>query len=428
MTVIHTAPGRLAGFLRGFLRGFGRTDPEELLQAARVSLWVRWFGLAFCLAEVNYRVDYGALSHILNNCYVLWWIAANGYVYYLVRRRGEAKPVLLLGLSAMDLAGISFSTSLSGGFNSPYFPLYYFAVGMFAWVFTSPRLALPWTTLVVAVYSVLSVTIEPGLDIAEREERNLAYRVVALYLVSTAVSLITGFERDRRRRGQERERELQRERIELSQAIHDTVGQSVYVVALGVETARDLAVEAGAGLAARLEAIHGLARTAMWELRHPIDSGQIFEGRGLSEALETHAASFTAITSLPVEVVQEGEEPELPPLVSGRLFAIAHNAMTNVLRHAQASRVEVVLDFRADGLCLSVSDDGIGMPRERDGWGHGLRNMAASAELMGGRLEVSPGPDGAGVRVTCVLPYPVNPGGERSVNESAGQGDAGRRQ
>lgn len=80
----------------------------------------------------NYRVDYGALNHVLNNFYVLGFIAANGYVYYLVRRSGKAKPVWLLGLSAMDLAGISFSTSLSGGFNSPYFPLYFFAVAMFA--------------------------------------------------------------------------------------------------------------------------------------------------------------------------------------------------------------------------------------------------------------------------------------------------------
>ena len=42
--------------------------------------------LAFCLLEVNYRVEYGALSHVLNNFYVLGFMAANGYVHYLVRR------------------------------------------------------------------------------------------------------------------------------------------------------------------------------------------------------------------------------------------------------------------------------------------------------------------------------------------------------
>ncbi len=175
-----------------FLRGVGRTDPEELRHAAQVSLWVRWLVLVFCLLEVNYRVDYGALSHVLNNFYVFGFMAVNGYVHYLVRRNRKAKPAWLLGLSGMDLAGISFSTSLSGGFDSPYFPLYYFAVAMFAWVFTSPRLALSWTTLVVTVYSALSIVVGPGLDLDGKEERTLGYRLVALYAVSSAVSLITG--------------------------------------------------------------------------------------------------------------------------------------------------------------------------------------------------------------------------------------------
>ena len=93
-------------------------------------------------------------------------MAVNGYVHYLIHRTGQAKPVWLLGLSVMDLAGISFSTSLSGGFSSPYFPLYFFVVAMFAWVFSAPRHALAWTTLVVVVYVTLCVSVEPGLDIA----------------------------------------------------------------------------------------------------------------------------------------------------------------------------------------------------------------------------------------------------------------------
>ena len=85
--------------------------------------------------------------------------------------------------------------------------------------------------------------------------------------------------------------------------------------------------------------------------------------------------------------------------------------MTNVLLHAQASRVEVALDFQADHLSLSVSDDGIGMPDDRRRRGHGLRNMAANAQRMGGRLEVSPGIGGAGTRVTCVVRYDPDDGG-----------------
>ena len=395
-----------------FLRGYARTDPEELRHAAQVSLWVRWFVLVFCLLEVNYRVEYGALSHVLNNFYVLGFMAANGYVHYLVRRDGSAKPAWLLGLSAMDLAGISFSVSLSGGFNSPYFTLYYFAVAMFAWVFTSPRLALSWTTLVVAVYSVLSVLVEPGLDLDSKEERTLAYRVVALYAVSAAVSIITSFERDRRRRGLERERELQRQRIEISQTIHDTTAQWAYMTGLGVEGAMELVEESQEALKAKLQLAAELSRSAMWELRHPIDGGRVFRGEELGEVLEAHAATFTVITSVPAEFTQRGTEPPLSTIARSLLFSIAHNALTNVMRHAQAGRATIELDCTGEELRLSVSDDGIGLPPDYESRGHGFRNMRADAQRMGGTLEVKSDMAGGGTTVTCVVPYPAVTGGK----------------
>ena len=266
-----------------FFQGVGRTSPEDLLHAARVLLWVRWFGLTAAFVEIHYRIDYGSLSHILNTFYCLGFLGANGYVQYLIWRRGTVKPVWLFVLSVLDLAAISFSTSLSGGFNSPYFAMYYFAVAVFAYVFTSPRLVLPWTTMVVVIYSVLSVMVEPGLDIAGKDERSLFYRVVALYAVSAAVSIIAGLERESRRKGLERERELQRQRIEISQTIHDTTAQWAYMVGLGVEQAMELVDESNAELMAKLRLVADLSRSAMWELRHPIDGGQIFRGQELGE-------------------------------------------------------------------------------------------------------------------------------------------------
>ena len=284
----------------------GQTSPEELLHAARVLLWVRWLGLIAALMEIHYRVDHGSLSHILNTFYCLGFLAVNGYVQWRIHRTRTIKPAWLLGLSALDLVVVSFSTSISGGFNSPYFPVYYFAVAVFAYVFTSPRFVLPWTTLVAAIYSVLSFTVEPTLDIAGKEEQHLFYRLLVLYAVAAVVSIIAGLERDSRRKGLERERELQRQRIELSQTIHDTTAQWAYMVGLGVERAMELADETQEDLRARLGLVAELSRSAMWELRHPIDGGQIFRGEELGEVLEAHAATFTVITSVPAELVQRG--------------------------------------------------------------------------------------------------------------------------
>ena len=55
---------------------------------------------------------------------------------------------------------------------------------------------------------------------------------------------------------------------------------------------------------AKLRLVSDLSRSAMWELRHPIDGGQIFRGEELGEVLEAHAATFTVITSVPAELVQ----------------------------------------------------------------------------------------------------------------------------
>ena len=408
LNVIRIATKRLSRFFQGVVR----TSPEELVHAARVLLWVRWFGLTAAFVEIHYRVDYGSLSHILNTVYALGFLGANGYVQYLIWRRGTVKPFWLFVLSALDVAAISFSTSLSGGFNSPYFALYYFAVAVFAYVFTSPRLVLPWTTLVVVIYSVLSVMVEPGLDIAGKDERSLFYRVVALYAVAAAVGIIAGLERESRRKGLERERELQRQRIELSQTIHDTTAQWAYMIGLGVEQAMELVDESNEELKARLRLVAELSRSAMWDLRHPIDGGQIFRGEELGEVLEAHAATFTVITSVPAELVQQGREPPMSTITRSLLFSMAHNALTNVVRHADASGVVIRLECDEAELRLSVSDDGIGLPEYYEARGHGFRNMRADAERMGGRLEVESDCDGTGTTVTCVVPYRNLRGGE----------------
>ena len=156
-----------------------------------------------------------------------------------------------------------------------------------------------------------------------------------------AVSIITGFERDRRRRGLERERELHRQRIEISQTIHDTTAQWAYMTGLGLEGALELVEESQEALRAKLRLAAELSRSAMWELRHPIDGGRVFRGEELGEVLEAHAGTFTVITSVPAEFTQRGVEPPLSTIARSLLFSIAHNALTNVMRHAQASRVTI---------------------------------------------------------------------------------------
>ena len=317
----------------------------------------------------------------------------------------------MLALSAMDTLMITAGLATSGGFSNSFFTLYYPSLAIFAVVFTSFRLSFAWAAMVAAVYAVLSLALEPGVEFEVKEEKVLFTRIVVMFAVVAAVNLVSRFERIRRREAVERERELQRERIELSQTIHDTIAQSAYMIGLGLETAIELADESNRELVAKLEATHALSKSTMWELRHPIDAGPIFEGRELGRVLRSHASTFTTITSIPTELVQSGKEPQLSTVTRGLLFSIAHNAMTNSFRHSRAGKVTIALSFEGDRLRMSVSDEGIGLPDDYTDRGHGFRNMRRDVERMGGSLEAGGGESGLGTTVTCVVPYDADRGG-----------------
>ena len=262
----------------------------------------------------------------------------------------------------------------------------------------------------------MSLGVGSGLDLGGGDPsggdlRVLVGRLAAMYAMVLCVSLITRFERTKRQTALEGERQMQRERIELSQAIHDTTAQTAYMIALGIHRARELAGESNEELAAALEATAALSMSAMWELRRPIDAGHIFEGRELGRVLRSHCASFERITGVPAEMSQSGTEPLLARETRSRLFSIAHNALTNAFLHARPSRVEVRLGFEAARITLSVSDDGVGLPDDYAERGRGFQGMRAEAERMGGMLTVESGEGRGGTSITCMVPHEGDEGG-----------------
>ena len=390
----------------------GGFDPVELRYGAIISVWVRWFWVVGGLVEINYPAGYQDRYYVLNTLYVLTPGLINGYVYYRLRGGNTVPARWLLALSALDVFVISFSVSMSGGFDSKFYPVYLLVLAMFAVVFTSVRLSCAWTTLVATIYATLCWTVDGGLDLAANDEKYLFQRILMMYGVAFAVSLIARYERLQRREAIAREQRLQRERIELSHTIHDTVGQSAYMIGIGIDNAKELVGSSNPELISSLDATGKLSRSAMWSLRHPIDIGVIFDGQGLGTTLSSHAATFTAITSIPTEVRQLGSEPPLPVSTKSLLFSIAHNAMTNVFRHAEAGRVDIVLDFQPDRLRVSVCDDGKGLPEGYARLGHGFRNMRTDAERLGGSLEVTANDSDGGTAVVCEVPLERNLGGK----------------
>ena len=374
--------------MRQWIRQADWAGPDEVRYAATISVWVRWFLWAAATVESVYRPPdaYAAFAALL-----LVLGALNAGLHYQLIRERLIPPNLVLGIGVMDVVVITTAVVVHGGFDSFIYLAYFPAVCGFALLAGSPALVHAWSTLVAVTYAAVCLTVGSGLDVDAGDEKVLFWRIATLYAVVAAVTMITRFERTLRRAAVERERALQRERIELSQAIHDTTAQTAYMIGLGIDSAIDLAGESNPELSETLAATSTLSKSAMWDLRRPIDMGHIFEGRELGPVLRSHIATFTTITSLSADMRQLGAEPALSTETRTRLFSVAHNALTNAFRHARASRVEVVLGFAAHQIELSISDDGGGLPDGYAERGHGFPGMQADAERLGGALIVESG-------------------------------------
>ena len=392
--------------LRGWARRAFHADPEVALFAARVSVWIRWLVGVVAVVEIAYRpgiwlaMDRGYLFLVLLAPMAVF----NGLVHHRLHRGRTVTWRWLLFLSVMDVALITGSVVAGGEFHVFVYVTYFPALALFAAVFASLGLCLLWTTAVAAVYSAVTVGVI-GLDLDAGQEKALLGRVAAMYGIVLVVGLIARFERARQRQSAERERNLHRGRIELSQAIHDTAAQNAYMVSMGLHRAMRLAGDADEELRSTLEATSTLSKAAAWELRRPIDEGRLFEGKELGRVLWSHAGTFEQVASVPTEVIVTGTEPALAVETRSRLFSIAHNALTNAFLHAQATRVEVRLDFGDDGVRLCVSDDGVGLPGDYAERGRGFTGMNEDARRIGGRLTVASGGPGEGTTVTCEAPY-----------------------
>ena len=382
-----------------------QADPDGLRYVATVSVRLHWFYIAVLAFTVVYRPHYGVVIYTAYVVMLLLMAGFNLYTQYLLRSDRTITWRWILALCAVDMFGASMAVAISDGFSHAFLHLFYYQVlAGFAVIFTSFRLNMAWVTMVSVVYVAISLGTGDGLDMAARDDKALVARIAVMYGLVATVNMISRFERMRWRETVEREQALVRERTELSQAIHDTTAQFAYMVGLGLETARAQSGDQNPELAVTLDATSELTKSMIWELRHPINMGGIYEGHELGRVLGSHASSFTNITSVPAVLTVRGDEPPLSVETRSLLFSIAHNALTNAYRHAQATGVCIDLCYDAEGIRLEVSDDGIGLPDDYAERGYGFASMSRDAERLGGGLKVENKGRMGGATVACVVP------------------------
>jgi signal transduction histidine kinase len=215
------------------------------------------------------------------------------------------------------------------------------------------------------------------------------------------------------------------ERQRMAAELHDTLSQGL----IGIITQLQAADEAVAGSADHDRHLHNAARMARDSLaearRSVLALGpQPLEGRSLPEALGAVAESWTVLHQVPAQVVTTGDPVPLHPEVEGTLLRTAQEALANVAKHADASRVGLTLSYMGDVVSLDVRDDGIGFVmddggrrdlgrRDRtpvngsatahDGGGFGLVGMRQRIARVAGTLVVESEP-GRGTAVSASVP------------------------
>ncbi len=177
------------------------------------------------------------------------------------------------------------------------------------------------------------------------------------------------------------------ERRRIARELHDEIGQSLTAMMLEIDT---LSRAAPAELRPQLEVLRETARHTAGEVR-TIARGlrpEALDELGLQSALVTLLGSIGRDGGLSVDHqldpdVALSSEEELV------VYRVAQEALTNILRHAQASCAQLRLDRDDAGVELVVRDDGVGMPAEPRGAGSGLRGMRERALLVGGDLSIT---------------------------------------
>jgi signal transduction histidine kinase len=239
----------------------------------------------------------------------------------------------------------------------------------------------------------------PERQLSDSEQRLIRDLAVHLGATMHARSLLHDLQRTRERLVLAREEERRRLRRDL----HDGIGPALAGLTLKAETARTLLTRDPDAAAAQLADLSEEIRATVVDVRRVVEGLRppALDELGLAGACRQAVDRLTRASGLAAEVQSDDNLTGLPAAVEVAAFRIVLEAVTNVVRHADARRCHVLLTRNAGQLVVAVLDDGTGAV-DGSSAGHGLATMRERAEELGGSLTIVAA--GPGLRVEATLP------------------------
>ena len=194
---------------------------------------------------------------------------------------------------------------------------------------------------------------------------------------------------------QERIREDERKRI--AREIHDELGQRLLALRIEVTLLKQETFDSREKRSERIDEVLGQLDSTVKSVRNLINNLRpAVLDLGLVASLEWQAKDFTRRNGIECVFETHDENLEVDDERATVLFRVLQEALTNIVKHAKASKVSVKLDGNDDTLVLKISDNGIGMPnvRNRKIKSYGLAGIRERIGMLNGEFRIATGDTG----------------------------------
>lgn len=341
----------------------------------------------------------GSFSNLLQGRTAQPWIGAVGLLafnslYIYVTFRAFVKDKRESRSTRVALVVMGFVTcGLAVGYGGSW--LYFFPLLGLA---TGAVLRGPWlgrTGLALTALAAVVSSVRAGWDAV-----NVAYGTFLSTMVTAAILSLSEAVRELRSAREELARQaVEKERMRFSRDLHDLLGHTLSVIVVKSEAARRLAPRDLDAALVQVTDIESVGRQALTEIREAVTGYR--EG---SLATELDRAR-SALSAARVEPVVRQSGPPLVPQTEVLLGWVLREAVTNIVRHSDATGCDITVDGTPDLVRLTVSDNGTeAAPAAPEaGGGTGLKGLTERLAAAGGSLEAGRTPRG-GFRVRAELP------------------------
>ncbi|MET8534994.1 sensor histidine kinase [Streptomyces sp. NPDC005065] len=344
----------------------------------------------------------GAFSNLFQGKTPNPWIGGIGlfvfnslYISVVFRgfhKKSRESPVTYVTLAVM--AVVTFGLAIGyGGSWLLFFPLLSLACGT---VLRGRQLVVGLLGL--AVVAVL-VTVRRGDNVSD--PWTIGYGTFISGAVTAAILTLSETVMELRATRQELARTaVEKERLRFSRDLHDLLGHTLSVIVVKSEAARRLAPRDMDAALLQVADIESVGRQALTEIREAVTG---YREGSLATELDRARSALTAAGIAPV-VRRSG--PPLAPQAEALMGWVVREAVTNVVRHSDATTCSFKVDGTAERVRLTITDDGRGQAAEPPApgiGGTGLKGLTERLAAAGGSLTAGPGPDG-GFGVTAELP------------------------